>query len=543
MLWKSRSRSRNTLRAEPSIRPARSQPLKKRRSFLGAFKRFGVDDIPEQTISLSDVLRPYEPPQGVRGDAPAHLALDSDLVGTMEQIPGWVASNAHIMAGYIEDGLAFLGYPQLAQMAQRAEFRKPCEVLAKEATREWIKFRSKRKGHDPDENDKAAQQIREIEEEFRRLRVREVIRTQIEHGLKFGIGHVWVGIQGKPLTTEAQSIPLAATENGLKKGQLERLKNIEPIWTCPNQYNAENPLHDDYYNARNWWVQGVLVDRSRLITIVPFPVSEILKPAFNFGGQSLTQLLRAYVHNFLDMRNSVQSITRNFSKLVLLTDMFGNMQTETSGERFSGGFFGDLDPQDIQGRAQLAQQVSDGQGIIVADKNAEDAKILATPLGGLDALQAQAMEAMASIPGIPLVKLFGIQPTGLNASSDGEIRVFYDEIAAFQEAHVAPGLRRILELAQLNIWGRIDPDLDFEFVHLWQMDEKQAAEIEKIKADTDVALVAAGIAAPEEARERLASDPNSIYRNVDLTGAPPDPPEGPEGDLMKTALKDAEEEE
>ncbi|WP_241502645.1 anti-CBASS protein Acb1 family protein [Bombella intestini] len=32
-----------------------------------------------------------------------------------------------------------------------------------------------------------------------------------------------------------------------------------------------------------------------------------------------------------------------------------------------------------------------------------------------------------------LVKLFGITPNGLNASSEGEIRVFYDEIAAFQE--------------------------------------------------------------------------------------------------------------
>lgn len=530
-------------RVEPvAARPGRSHKHEKP-SFLRSFRKYGGNDFDDISPDIIAALQPYTPPKGVRGIAPPALALDSDQSAVMEQIPGWLATNAHIMAGYIEDGLSFMGYQQLAQMAQRAEFRKPCDVIAKECTREWIKFTSRREGNDPKDNERAAKQIVEIEAEFQRLRVRQIVRTQIEHGLKFGVGHVWIGIKGKPLTTEAQSIPLTASEYGLQKGQLERFKNIEPIWTCPNQYNADNPLHEDYYCARNWWVQGTLVDRTRMMTAIPFPVSDILKPAFNFGGQSLTQLLRAYVHNFLDTRNSVQNITRNFSKLVLLTDMFGNMQTQLSGEAYPSGNYSDIDAVGIEGRARFANQVSNGQGVIVADKNAEDAKILATPLGGLDALQAQSMEAMASIPGIPLVKLFGIQPTGLNASSDNEIRVFYDEIASYQEAHVRPTLQRIFELAQINIWGKVDPDLSFEFVHLWQMDEKQAAEVEKLKADTDAVLVVGSIIAPEEARERQATDPSSIYRNVDLTGPPPDPPEGPEDDALNALMKRGEEQE
>ena len=41
---------------------------------------------------------------------------------------------------------------------------------------------------------------------------------------------------------------------------------------------------------------------------------------------------------------------------------------------------------------------------------------------------------MCSVSGQPLVKFTGITPNGLNASSDGEIRVFYDDIHAEQEA-------------------------------------------------------------------------------------------------------------
>jgi hypothetical protein len=59
---------------------------------------------------------------------------------------------------------------------------------------------------------------------------------------------------------------------------------------------------------------------------------------------------------------------------------------------------------------------------------------LLTPRWALSMLQAQAQEQMAAVSSIPLVKLLGIAPTGLNASSDGEIRVFYDYIHALQQS-------------------------------------------------------------------------------------------------------------
>nr|WP_249198984.1 anti-CBASS Acb1 family protein [Gluconobacter kondonii] len=288
-------------------------------------------------------------------------------------------------------------------MAQRAEFRKPCEVIAREATREWIEIRSDKQGADVGENDGAAQRIGEIEKEFERLNVRRVIRTHVLHGLLYGLGHVWIGIKDAALTTQAQSQPLVIGENGMRKGSLERLANIEPIWTTPNSYNANNPLARNFYKPDNWWVLGTMVDSSRLLTTIPYPVSQILVPAFNFGGQSLIQLLRAYVHNYLATRNSTATIVRNFSKLVLKTDMTGNMQTDIgAGMDAQPMPYGDVDMASVQGRAAYMQDVSEGQGTIVVDKEREDASIIATPLSGLDSLQAQSMEAMASIPGIPL---------------------------------------------------------------------------------------------------------------------------------------------
>ncbi|UYH50832.1 DUF1073 domain-containing protein [Candidatus Kirkpatrickella diaphorinae] len=455
--------------------------------------------------ALEGRLAPYEPPQGVRGPGFDRVAMDASLTALRH----WVDTNPSLVENYIADGLGFPGYAHLAEMAQRAEFRKPCEVIARECTRAWLRFVYRGHGHD---DAATRERLDQIEQSCRKLALRDVVKRQVLQALTYGIGHIWVGLKNQSLDTAAQSAPLRATPQGMGRATLERLVAIEPVWTTPNSYDVDNPLSPDHYRPRNWWVQGRLVDRSRLLTMVPYEVSDILKPAFNFGGLSLTQQLKSYVHNFLRTRNAVAGITANFSRLVLLTDMAGNMQAPMTGpDPYPGMSFADIDASSIHGRAALMQDVAEGQSTIIADKNAEDAKILSTPLNGLDKLLAQSMEAMASIPGIPLVKLFGLQPSGLNASSDGEIRVFYDEISAFQEALIRPIVQRVLDLVQLDLWGEIDPKIDFIFNPLWQMDEKTRAETERSRAETVSALVKGGIVSGDEARRRLAAGPVAPY--------------------------------
>ena len=509
-------REESVKRVEPVVSKKQSVPKFKAPEAKGLFD------------AAQRIYAPYKPPEGVRGDKNT-IALDN-------AITNFTAANYNIVSSFIADGLNFKGYADLAAMMLRAEFRKPVEVLAKECTREWIRFRSTNTKADQDEE--AARKIDEIEAEFLRLRVREKVRRHITHGLAFGLGHIWIDVNGASFDTAGQMKPLVISEQGVKKGTLRRIENIDPIWTNPNNYNADNPLRPDYFKPETWWVQGVQIHSSRLLTIVPFEVPDILKPAFNFGGLSLTQQLEAYVHNFLRTRQSVSDMVSNYATKILKTDMFGNMQSDGCLN------YGDLDADSITGRVAAMNAWQNNNGTFVLDKEGEDFDIKAAPIAGLSDLQSQSMEFMAGIPGIPLVKLFGIQPQGLNASSEGEIRVLYDEIAAMQEAIVYETVRSLFRLVQLNLWGEIDPTLDFEFVHLWQLSEKEAAEVEKIKTDTDAVNVQAGIISPEEARERQSTDDHSIYHNVNLSGPPPESPDPEEdGEGLEGLLSQADRDE
>ncbi len=131
---------------------------------------------------------------------------------------------------------------------------------------------------------------------------------------------------------------------------------------------------------------------------------------------------------------------------------------------------------------------------------------------------------MAAVGRIPLVKLLGISPSGLNASSDGEVRTFYDSIHGRQERVYTDNLTRALQVLQLNEFGEIDEEIGFEFVSLWELDEAGKAAVQKTRADTAAVYIESGVLAPEEERERLASEEENPYAGIDLSGPPPDPP-------------------
>src|SRR5215472_15683569 len=133
-------------------------------------------------------------------------------------------------------------------------------------------------------------------------------------------------------------------------------------------------------------------------------------------------------------------------------------------------------------------------------------------------------EHMAAISRIPLVKLLGIQPAGLNASSEGELIAFEDWIASFQETLFRDPLTTVIDFIQLSLWGVIDDDITFDFKPLRQMKPIELAQLETTKAQAREIYVQMGTVDAAEVREVLAQDPDSPFEGLDLSSPPPEPP-------------------
>lgn len=384
----------------------------------------------------------------------------------------------------------FVGYPKLSQLVQSSEYRSVVETTAEEMTREWGEV----KGDNPD-------LIEKIEEELKRLEVRNLMRKHIENDMTFGRSQMAIRIKGQE---NNQNLPLLLTPSGVPKGSLDGFAVIDPIWTTPSMYNSTDPFRDDFYVPEKWYVLGTETHRDRLMTLIMRPVPDIMKPAYNFSGISMVQLMIPYVQRFHRTVDSVSDLVHTYS----MTGLATNMESVLSGN--AGGLTSMIT------RIKMFAKMKDNQNIMMINKNEEEFFQLNTPLNTLDALQEQAHKMLCTPSKTPQVKLLGLVEGGLSSSQDGEIRVYYDHISALQEAHLMPQMDTILKLIMLNLNGEIDETVHFQFKSLYQLSAKEQAEVNEIKARTATTLIDGGIIDGEEARTTLQEDEDNDYQHIDL---------------------------
>lgn len=388
----------------------------------------------------------------------------------------------------------YLGYQILSQLAQSTEYRLVAETFAQEMTREWGEI----KGKDEDK-------VKAIEDEFKRLGIRELIRKSIENDYYFGGSQIYIDIKGQE---EKTHLPLMVNEKGVTVGSLKGFTVIEPMWSTPSLYNATDALQSDFFKPTNWWVLGKNVHHTRLLTLVMRPVPDMLKPAYNFYGIAMSQLMLPYVQRFQSVTDSVAKVITMFSLTGLKMDMSNILSGEEGGAN------------EAISRMKALVLGRDNQGIVAIDKTAEEVFQINTPLTGLDTLVDKFTQMVATPARIPVLKVFGTPTAGLGNTSDGEIRVFYDTVSAQQESHIMPQIDVMLKCIQLNLFGEIDEDVEFKFNPLYQLDDNEQADVNLKKAQTAQIWIQEGVIDNDEARQALSEDENSTYQ---LEGAAPEP--------------------
>ena len=79
------------------------------------------------------------------------------------------------------------GFPALAELTQRSEYRMITEIRAKEMTRKWIRLTYK--GEEPDD-----ERLDGINEELERFKVRDLFRKLAEHDGFYGGGQLFIDL-------------------------------------------------------------------------------------------------------------------------------------------------------------------------------------------------------------------------------------------------------------------------------------------------------------------------------------------------------------
>jgi len=177
------------------------------------------------------------------------------------------------------------------------------------------------------------------------------------------------------------------------------------------------------------------------------------------------------------------------------------------------------------------------EGLTLIDKE-DTFATTAYSFAGLSDMMLQFGQQLSGASGIPLVRLFGQSPAGLSATGDADIRMYYDNINAQQEAKLRAPFDPLIKVMWASKFGKPAPkDLEFTFKPLWQMSAVDKANVAKTTTDTVIAAHQDGLVTTEAGMKELrdAAPELGLFSNItdedikDAEGMEPPLPDLPGG--------------
>lgn len=136
--------------------------------------------------------------------------------------------------------------------------------------------------------------------------------------------------------------------------------------------------------------------------------------------------------------------------------------------------------------------------------------------GGLADCYEQFIMDIAGAAEIPVTKLFGRSPSGMNATGESDLQNYYEMIATRQGAELRPILNKLLPVLCMSILGSVPDDIDFDFNPVAEPTDKERTELAKSGTDIVVAAINAGLVSPRTGLKELKqqSERTGVWTNI-----------------------------
>lgn len=249
-----------------------------------------------------------------------------------------------------------------------------------------------------------------------------------------------------------------------------------------------------FYTGRQYQMQRVHYSRVIELKGVEIPSSEasLIPMEFRYWGLSVFQRVQ---DRLKELGSSFSSLANLLNELTIgkykYKDLAMILAREDGGEQ-------------VQKRLQAMDLMKSVFHSVLLDTD-ESFERDTLSFGGVSDVMYQFMMMTSAATGYPMTKLFGISPGGLNSTGEADMYQYYDMVKAKQETELLPVIERLVKI--ISEWQNI-PEPEIVFNPLEQMTEKEQAELEENKANTEYrkmetyqGYINMGIMSPEVAEE------------------------------------------
>lgn len=379
----------------------------------------------------------------------------------------------------------FIGHQMCAILAQHWFINKACYMPARDAIRHGFTV-SVEDGDDD--------LVQKIEKANRRLKLSASLLEFLGQGRVFGVRVAIFMVESDD--PDYYSLPF--NPDSVTEGSYKGIVQVDPYWCMPllDSEDASDPDSPHFYEPTYWMISGKKYHRSHLVVYRNGQVPDILKPSYLYGGYPIPQLIMERVYAAERTANEAPQLTMSKRLNVYKTDLAKLVATPDGG----AAVFGQM------------SYMRDNYGQRVVDLK-DEVEQLETSLADLDkTIEGQYVYACAGA-GVPVVKMMGKTPGGMNATGKYDEASYHESLESIQTNDLDPLMEGHWVRLSRSEFGGI------EINHSWQpLDSptaKEYAEIEEIDARRDKYLAEAGAIDGMDIRNRLRSNPNSVYTDID----------------------------
>jgi phage-related protein (TIGR01555 family) len=166
---------------------------------------------------------------------------------------------------------------------------------------------------------------------------------------------------------------------------------------------------------------------------------------------------------------------------------------------------------------EMMRMLQSNEGMSVIDSEDEVEALTYSFAGLADTLQLLGQQIAGAL-GIPMVRLFGQSPSGMNATGESDFRQYDYLINAQQESRLRRPLTRVYKVMWQSVLGRQPPDTwNFQFKSISELSEKEKAELAQRDCETVVAAHNAGIISTAMAMKELKQSSIITGRFTNIT--------------------------
>lgn len=365
-----------------------------------------------------------------------------------------------------------------------------------DATRKW------REWHGSDN------EIKALEKEERRLDLRAKVNKALKLAALYGGSALYFD------TGQDPELPLNADR--VKRNGL-RFVTVLPMDSLSESETIKDPLDPrfglpEYYQIKRQNQTQIKVHWSHFAI---FMGGETLEPTQTWGDSELVPVIDA-MKQFEGTAANIASIVYEAKIDIFGVDGLTDLVKTPAGEDA------------LKRRYGLLALMKGVNGMIVMDKEHESYDQKSASFGGLTDVLEKFKQTVCGATGYPRAILFGESTGGLGGNGDLELSNYYDRISEIQENDITPSMNLLDECLIRSAIGNRPDEIFYNWRSLWQVSDREKADIGKVQADTIVALVGTALFDDDALRDAAVNmfsesgtvpGLENIERDFDETGA------------------------